>query len=109
MIYSFDLIALVGGGWPLIKVSGERSVDVLFCPIRSNPNHELFRVVRHEQRQVFEYFYLILNLVNRFIDKATAVVMQYSEMETKVRQVTNNDPWGSSATDMMDLARNTYN
>ena len=43
------------------------------------------------------------------VDKATAVVMQYSEMETKVRAVTNNDPWGTSATEMMELARHTYN
>lgn len=50
-----------------------------------------------------------MNKVRNLMDKATAVVMQYGEMETKVRQVTNNDPWGSSATDMMDLARHTYN
>lgn len=50
-----------------------------------------------------------MNKVRQMVDKATAVVMQYSEIETKVRQVTNNDPWGSSATDMMELSRKSYN
>lgn len=55
------------------------------------------------------FFDFDMNKMRSFMDKATAVVMQYGEMEAKVRAVTNNDPWGSSATDMMDLARHTYN
>jgi len=36
-------------------------------------------------------------------------VMNYTEMEAKVREATNNDPWGCSTTLMQEIADGTYN
>ncbi|ORX92886.1 hypothetical protein K493DRAFT_131164, partial [Basidiobolus meristosporus CBS 931.73] len=33
----------------------------------------------------------------------------YTEMEAKVREATNNDPWGASSTLMQEIAQGTYN
>ena len=39
---------------------------------------------------------------------ATAV-MNYTEMEAKVREATNNEPWGASSTLMQEIANGTFN
>jgi epsin len=38
-----------------------------------------------------------------------AAVMNYTEMEAKVREATNNEPWGASSTLMQDIANGTFN
>ncbi|MCJ1415467.1 Epsin-3, clathrin recruitment and traffic between the Golgi and endosome [Xylographa parallela] len=35
-------------------------------------------------------------------------VMNYTEMEAKVREATNNEPWGASSTIMQEIANGTY-
>ena len=40
--------------------------------------------------------------------KATNVVMNYTETEAKVREATNDDPWGPSGTQMNEIARLTF-
>ena len=34
--------------------------------------------------------------VRELVDKATNMVMNYTETEAKVREATNDDPWGPS-------------
>lgn len=41
-------------------------------------------------------------------DKVTNVVMNYSEVETKVREATNDDAWGPHGTLMKDIAQYTF-
>ncbi|XP_012560638.1 clathrin interactor 1 isoform X2 [Hydra vulgaris] len=41
-------------------------------------------------------------------DKVTNVVMNYTEVETKVREATNDDQWGPHGTIMNELAKFTY-
>lgn len=41
--------------------------------------------------------------------KAQNAVMNYTEMEAKVREATNNEPWGSSSTLMQEIANGTFN
>ncbi|PHH73685.1 hypothetical protein CDD82_5324 [Ophiocordyceps australis] len=41
--------------------------------------------------------------------KAQNAVMNYTEMEAKVREATNNEPWGSSTTLMQEIANGTFN
>jgi epsin len=36
-------------------------------------------------------------------------VMNYTEMEAKVREATNNEPWGASSTLMQEIASGTHN
>lgn len=36
-------------------------------------------------------------------------VMNYTEMEAKVREATNNEPWGASSTMMQEIANATFN
>jgi hypothetical protein len=36
--------------------------------------------------------------VRELVDKATNMVMNYTETESKVREATNDDPWGPSGT-----------
>lgn len=52
----------------------------------------------------------MLNLyrVRELVDKATNVVMNYSEVESKVREATNDDPWGPSGQLMSEIARATF-
>lgn len=45
----------------------------------------------------------------RFNPLLTAVAMNLSEMEAKVREATNNEPWGASTTLMAQIAAGTYN
>ncbi|GAA6226339.1 clathrin interactor 1-like [Lates japonicus] len=46
--------------------------------------------------------------VRELVDKATNVVMNYSEVESKVREATNDDPWGPSGQLMGEIARATF-
>ncbi|ODQ83059.1 hypothetical protein BABINDRAFT_31016, partial [Babjeviella inositovora NRRL Y-12698] len=38
-----------------------------------------------------------------------AVVYNFTEMESKVREATNNEPWGASSSLMQQIAAGTYN
>ncbi|KAG5952551.1 hypothetical protein E4U53_000561 [Claviceps sorghi] len=40
--------------------------------------------------------------------KAQNAVMNYTEMESKVREATNNEPWGASSTLMQEIANGTF-
>ncbi|KAM6953640.1 clathrin interactor 1a [Aplochiton taeniatus] len=46
--------------------------------------------------------------VRELVDKATNVVMNYSEIESKVREATNDDPWGPSGQLMAEISRCTF-
>ncbi|XP_077434246.1 clathrin interactor 1a [Vanacampus margaritifer] len=46
--------------------------------------------------------------VRELVDKATNVVMNYSEVESKVREATNDDPWGPSGQLMSEISRATF-
>ncbi|XP_052385411.1 clathrin interactor 1-like isoform X2 [Oncorhynchus keta] len=46
--------------------------------------------------------------VREMVDKATNVVMNYSDIESKVREVTNDDPWGPSGQLMGEIAKSTF-
>ncbi|XP_016407871.1 clathrin interactor 1a [Sinocyclocheilus rhinocerous] len=46
--------------------------------------------------------------VRELVDKATNVVMNYTEIESKVREATNDDPWGPSGQFMGEIARATF-
>ncbi|KAG9272738.1 clathrin interactor 1 [Astyanax mexicanus] len=46
--------------------------------------------------------------VRELVDKATNVVMNYTEMESKVREATNDDPWGPSGQLMGEIAKATF-
>uniref|UniRef100_A0A3B1JZF5 ENTH domain-containing protein n=1 Tax=Astyanax mexicanus TaxID=7994 RepID=A0A3B1JZF5_ASTMX len=39
---------------------------------------------------------------------STNVVMNYSEIESKVREATNDDPWGPSGQLMGEIAKSTF-
>ncbi|OAL04690.1 ENTH-domain-containing protein [Phaeosphaeriaceae sp. SRC1lsM3a] len=41
--------------------------------------------------------------------KAQNAVMNYTEMEAKVREATNNEPWGASSTMLQEIANGTFN
>lgn len=41
--------------------------------------------------------------------KAQNAVMNFTEMEAKVREATNNEPWGASSTLMQEIANGTFN
>lgn len=47
--------------------------------------------------------------VKSYVRKAQNAVLNLSEIETKVREATNNEPWGASTTLMADIARGTFN
>ncbi|BCS24133.1 epsin-3, clathrin recruitment and traffic between the Golgi and endosome [Aspergillus puulaauensis] len=42
------------------------------------------------------------------VRKVQNAVMNYTEMETKVREATNNEPWGASTTLMQEIATGTH-
>ncbi|XP_070692742.1 clathrin interactor 1a isoform X2 [Pempheris klunzingeri] len=46
--------------------------------------------------------------VRELVDKATNVVMNYSEVESKVREATNDDAWGPSGQLMSEISRATF-
>jgi len=41
--------------------------------------------------------------------KAQNAVLNYTEMESKVREATNNEPWGSASSTMQEIANGTFN
>jgi hypothetical protein len=43
-----------------------------------------------------------------YLTQPTAV-MNYTEMESKVREATNNEPWGASSSMMQEIASGTHN
>ncbi|PSK60348.1 ENTH domain-containing protein [Elsinoe australis] len=43
------------------------------------------------------------------VRKVQNAVMNYTEMESKVREATNNEPWGASTTTMQEIASATFN
>ncbi|QIW98620.1 hypothetical protein AMS68_004138 [Peltaster fructicola] len=43
------------------------------------------------------------------VRKVQNAVMNYTEMEAKVREATNNEPWGASSTLMQEIANGTHN
>ncbi|GAA5866878.1 hypothetical protein JCM8547_003904 [Rhodosporidiobolus lusitaniae] len=43
------------------------------------------------------------------VNKAKAYALNLTEYETKVREATNDDPWGASSTLMQDIAQGTFN
>ncbi|KAL6946952.1 hypothetical protein ACO0QE_001808 [Hanseniaspora vineae] len=45
----------------------------------------------------------------KYFRKAQNVVFSYTEMESKVREATNNEPWGAPSTLMEYIAQGTYN
>lgn len=47
--------------------------------------------------------------VKAYVRKAQNVVYNYTEMEARVREATNNEPWGASSTLMQKIAAGTYN
>ena len=44
-------------------------------------------------------YILLLHYIKHYPAKATNVVMNYTETEAKVREATNDDPWGPSGFD----------
>ena len=46
--------------------------------------------------------------IREIADKIGNVVMNYSSIEVKVKEATNDDPWGPSGTQMRELAKYTY-
>lgn len=44
-----------------------------------------------------------------FVLRSTNVVMNYTVVETKVREATNDEPWGPTGAAMQELAHYTYN
>ncbi|KAI9602235.1 hypothetical protein KEM48_000805 [Puccinia striiformis f. sp. tritici PST-130] len=43
--------------------------------------------------------------IKSYYNQAKAVVLNYTEMEAKVRDATNDDPWGASSTTMQEIAQ----
>ncbi|KAF2014057.1 ENTH-domain-containing protein [Aaosphaeria arxii CBS 175.79] len=43
------------------------------------------------------------------VRKVQNAVMNYTEMEAKVREATNNEPWGASSTQLQEIASGTFN
>ncbi|EUB61101.1 Clathrin interactor [Echinococcus granulosus] len=43
-----------------------------------------------------------------WVDKITSAVMNYTELENKVREATNDEPWGPHGKILNDLARETH-
>ncbi|CDK29321.1 unnamed protein product [Kuraishia capsulata CBS 1993] len=52
---------------------------------------------------------LSLYEVKAYVRKAQNAVLNLSEMEAKVREATNNEPWGASSTLMAEISQGTYN
>ncbi|KAI8988213.1 hypothetical protein BDF20DRAFT_910735 [Mycotypha africana] len=47
--------------------------------------------------------------VRDVINKVKSVVLNYTEMEAKVHEATNNEAWGASSTLMQEIAQGTFN
>ncbi|XP_039249815.1 clathrin interactor 1-like [Styela clava] len=46
--------------------------------------------------------------IRELTDKVTNVVMNYTEVEARVREATNDEPWGPSGSLMQELANDTF-
>lgn len=46
--------------------------------------------------------------IRELTDKVTNVVMNYTDVEARVREATNDEPWGPSGTLMQELANDTF-
>ncbi|XP_049861747.1 clathrin interactor 1-like [Schistocerca gregaria] len=46
--------------------------------------------------------------VRELVDKATNVVMNYTDIEAKVREATNDDAWGPTGALMQEVAQGTF-
>ena len=46
--------------------------------------------------------------MREMVDKATNLVMNYTETEAKVREASNDDPWGPSGSQMQEIASFTF-
>jgi len=46
--------------------------------------------------------------MRELVDKATNIVMNYTETEAKVREATNDDPWGPSGQQMQEISSCTF-
>ena len=49
------------------------------------------------------------NMTRQAMRVAKNYTKGYSDMQTKVREATSNDPWGPSGSQMNELAQATYN
>ncbi|ODQ66069.1 ENTH-domain-containing protein [Nadsonia fulvescens var. elongata DSM 6958] len=47
--------------------------------------------------------------VKAYIRKAQNVILSFTEIEAKVREATNNEPWGASSTLMQEISNATHN
>ncbi|KAI0088597.1 ENTH-domain-containing protein [Irpex rosettiformis] len=47
--------------------------------------------------------------IKSMYNQAKNVVLNVSEMEAKVREATNDEPWGASSTLMQEIAQGTFN
>ncbi|BFZ55432.1 Epsin-3, clathrin recruitment and traffic between the Golgi and endosome [Savitreella phatthalungensis] len=52
---------------------------------------------------------LTLYDIKSAVRKVQNVVMNYTEIEAKVREATNNEPWGASSTQLQEIADATHN
>jgi epsin len=68
--------------------------------------YDLKAGVRKVQNGAYHHFLPALAATLTFLFIA---VMNYTEMEAKVREATNNEPWGCSTTLMQEIANGTYN
>lgn len=50
-----------------------------------------------------------IQLGARGIANELQAVMNYTEMEAKVREATNNEPWGASSSMQQEIANGTFN
>lgn len=62
-------------------------------------------------RQACARFRMVCSaLADKAIDLTIdTAVMNFTEMEAKVREATNNEPWGTSSTQMQEIASATFN
>ncbi|KAJ5709226.1 hypothetical protein N7493_010560 [Penicillium malachiteum] len=51
---------------------------------------------------------LLCNPEEPWADRLVIAVMNYTEMESKVREATNNEPWGASTTLMQEISNGTH-
>lgn len=54
---------------------------------------------------------MVRNLYSKHYSRVSdsLVVMNFTEMEAKVREATNNEPWGASSTQLNEIADGTHN
>ena len=64
-------------------------------------NHILFFLLRIN-------LYFKINFYTDIFNYSTNVVMNYTEIEGKVREATNDDPWGPTGPLMQELAHATF-